>query len=82
MMGWPKVTGAGRGGFGAAKLAAARKTPMQQRLKAAMARGLKRPDCEVEFFFMGISFVSCSGELLLTIRKLRPGRMPMSDPSF
>jgi hypothetical protein len=65
------VTGAGRGGFGAAKLAAASKTPTQQRLKAAMARGLKRPHCEVEFFFMEIFLCKTVVEwkLSLTISK-------------
>jgi hypothetical protein len=35
--------------------------PTEQRVKATKARGLTRPDCEVEFVFMEISFVSCSG---------------------
>jgi hypothetical protein len=43
-------------GLGAAKLAAASKAPTKQRVKATKARGLKRPDCEVDFFFMRFSF--------------------------
>jgi hypothetical protein len=54
MIGCPNVGGAGLG-LGAAKLAAASKTPTEQRVKATKTRGLKRPDCEEEFFFMEIS---------------------------
>src|SRR5207248_6270720 len=54
MIGCPKVSGAGCGGVGgdAAKLTMASNAPTQQRVKAAKARELKRPDCEVDFFFM------------------------------
>src|SRR5438045_9176810 len=78
MIGCPKVSGAGCGGVGgdAAKLTMASNAPRQQRVKAAKARGLKRPDCAVDFFFMEISFfVTWCGELSLTIRKLCPGWM-------
>jgi hypothetical protein len=53
MIGCPNVGGAGLG-FGAAKLTIASNVPMQQRVKATKARGLKRPDCEEGFFFMEI----------------------------
>src|SRR5256885_13351331 len=75
MIGCPKVGGAGLG-LGAAKLAIASKAATEKRVKAMKTRGLKRPDCEEGFFFMRFSFVSCSGKLSLTIRKLRPERMP------
>src|SRR5204862_6504789 len=77
MIGCRKVSGAGCGGVGgeAAKLTMASNAPTQQRVKAAKARGLKRPDCEVDFFFMEIFLVNWSGELSLTIRKLCPGWM-------
>jgi len=53
MIGCPKVGGAGLG-LCAAKLAIASKTPTEQRVKAAKARGLNRPDCEEDFVFMEI----------------------------
>src|SRR5437899_12894139 len=74
MIGCPNVGGAGLG-LGAAKLTIASKAPAEQRVKAMKARGLKRPDCEVEFFFMKISFCSLQWRLSLTIRKFRPDRM-------
>ena len=40
------------GGF-AAKLISASPVPAKQRVKAAKARGLKKPDLELRFFFIG-----------------------------
>src|SRR5437867_4653283 len=74
MIGCPKV-GVVRLDVGAAKVTIASKAPTEQRMKATKARGLKRPDCEVGFFFMRFSFVSLQRRLSLTIRKLRPDRM-------
>jgi hypothetical protein len=51
MTGCPKMDGAGPD-VGAAKLAAASKTPTEQRANATKARRLKKPDCEDGFFFM------------------------------
>ncbi|PYK26337.1 MAG: hypothetical protein DME52_06555 [Verrucomicrobia bacterium] len=70
IIGCPKVSGAGLG-LAAAKLAITSKAPTEQRVKATKARGLKRPDCEEGFFFMGFSFVNPQRRLSLIFRKLR-----------
>jgi hypothetical protein len=53
MIGCPKMDGADPD-VGAAKLARASKALTEQRVNAMKARGLKRPDCEEDFFFMEI----------------------------
>jgi hypothetical protein len=43
-------------GAGAAKLSTASKPPVEQKRKAKKTRGLKKADCDWEFFFIGILF--------------------------
>src|SRR5438046_6480107 len=74
MTGCPKVSGAGCGGMGgdAAKLTMASNAPRQQRVKATKARGLKRPDSEVEFFFMEIFPLLAAVEIVADNSKTPP----------
>ena len=66
---------------GAAKPSAARKKPTEQRAKAAMMRGLKRPDCELGFFFMGFSFGSPAHESFRSWVRQRIVIWPQALPS-
>ena len=51
----------------------ARKTPIEQKTKLRMTRGLKKADCEVDFFFMTIFLFLCLG-LVTAVLLVRRGK--------